>query len=146
MAANTTPIFPLVPVASWCKLTTANTAKDGTGSTTLLATAGTNGTKVDRIVAKSLGANVQSVLRVFLNNGGATTVSTNNSLIYEVDLPVTTLSETQKTQEIELQYTDKETGEKKPIINALPPGYKLYLAIGTAVSAGWQVTFNGSDF
>ena len=32
MPANTSPIFPLVPNVAWGKLTTANTAKDGTGT------------------------------------------------------------------------------------------------------------------
>ena len=32
MPANTDPIFPMTPKAAWCTLTTANIAKDGTGT------------------------------------------------------------------------------------------------------------------
>ena len=44
MPANTSPVFPLTPVVPVGQtLTTANTAKDGTGTVVTLYTAGANG-------------------------------------------------------------------------------------------------------
>ena len=75
----------------------ANTAKDGTGTVTTVATgnnAGNNaGNFVQKLIARPLGTNIATVLRVFINNGGVNTTAANNSLIAELTLPATTLSE-----------------------------------------------------
>ena len=60
---------------------------DGTGTVTTVFTAGSNGSYVQRIVARPAGTNVASVLRVFINNGSASSTNTNNVLFTEVSLP-----------------------------------------------------------
>lgn len=135
MPANTAAIFPLTPVVSWANLTTANTAKDGTGTVATVYTAGTNGSRVDRIKVRALGTNVQTVLRVFVNNGGSNTTATNNSLYMERTIPATTLSETTELLDTVI-----------PLDMALPAGYKINCTIGTTVAAGVQVTCEGGDF
>lgn len=134
--ANTTPIVPGTPSIKWGTISAANTAKDGTGTVVTVFTAdATNGSYVASIVARPLGTNVASVLRVFINNGSTNATAANNSLFYELGLPASTLSEVAALAHYEI-----------PVARALPPGYKINVTLGTAVSAGYQVTAFGGDF
>lgn len=135
--ANTSPIFPLTPKTGWCALTAANTAKDGTGTvgTVFTAKATVDGSRIDYIRAHAKGTNVQTVLRIFLNNGSTNATATNNSLYHEVTLPATTLSEVQEQPDVLI-----------PLNLPLPPGYVVNLTIGTAVAAGWAFTSVGGDY
>lgn len=136
MPANAAPIFPLTPKASWATITAANTAKDGTGTVNLICTAGAFGAYVTEVVARSLGTNVASVLRIFLNNGSTNATPANNTLLAEIALPVTTVSEVAaQDQTVELALN-----------MAIPAGYRLYAVIGTAVAAGWAVAGVSADY
>lgn len=135
MPANTSPIFPLTPNLAWSKLTTANTAKDGTGAVATVFTAGANGARVDYLKARALGTNVATVLRVFVNNGSTNATDTNNALILEQTIAATTLSETAQLADNQVQ-----------LDLSLPAGYKINVTIGTAVAAGLQVTGVGGDY
>jgi len=85
-----------------------------------------NGSFVQRIRFKAGGTNVASVARIFLNNGSAPTTATNNVFYGEVSLPATTAIATAATVEIDY-----------PINFALPPSFRIYFGLGTAVAAGW---------
>lgn len=138
MPANTQPIFSRVSDVQWLTvaLTSANTAKDGTGTVGSIFTADvTNGGFVQKIVARSLGTNVATVLRVFANNGAANSTASNNAMIAELTLPATTLSEIAAQPDYVL-----------PINIALPPGYKVTCAIGTAVAAGYMISAVGGKY
>jgi hypothetical protein len=132
-----TPIFPQTPkVQLGTLLTTANTAKDGTGTVVQIsAVAGASGAFVESVEALPIGTNVASVLRVFLNNGGATTTAANNILWEEVSLPATTLTEVAAQNKVVI-----------PLNRAIPAGYTLYATIGTAVAAGWRVRVHSGDY
>lgn len=136
MPANTIPIIPGTPKIGWAKLTTANTAKDGFGTVATLFTAGSNGARADRVKVRGLGTNVQTVLRLFVNNGSDSNTATNNSLYMERTIAATTLSE---TTELADNVIDLDT-------LALPAGYKILATIGTTVAAGLQVTCEGGDY
>lgn len=136
MSANTSPIFPLTANAgAVATLTTANTAKDGTGTVSTIYTAGVNGSFVDKITAIPIGTNVASVLRLFLNNGSTNATPANNELIAEATLAASTIS---------------EVAAQAPVVislkRAIPAGYKLNVVIGTAVAAGVTVTAHGGDY
>jgi hypothetical protein len=137
MAANTNPIFTLAPRTSWgtTAITTANTAKDGTGTVLGVFTAGTNGSYVQRIRFRPAGTNVQTVARLFINNGSTNGTAANNILFDEITIAATTLSETtsQSTFEIPLNF-------------ALPAGYVLNVTIGTSIAAGLYVSAIGGDY
>ena len=110
-------------------LATGNTAKDGTAGTSLLFTAdASRGSYIRAIVAKPIGTNIQTVLRIFVNNGQDPTVAANNFYFKDYTLPATTLSETAGQPESEFA-----------INTGLPPGYRLYAVLGTTVAAGWTV-------
>jgi hypothetical protein len=134
MPANNNPIFTAVADIQWtaAPLTAANTAKDGTGTVATVFTAdATNGGYVSKLVARSLGTNAATVLRVFLSNATAA----NNALYAEMSLPATSLSETLALPAFEL-----------PLNLALPPGYRLLCTIGTAVAAGHELTVVGGKY
>lgn len=69
MAANTTPIFTLTPVIGRVRISTANTARDGSGSAGTVVTGGTNGTRIDRIVITATGTTTAGMVRLFINDG-----------------------------------------------------------------------------
>jgi len=56
-------------------------------------------------------------------------VETNNTLIGEIALPATTAIATTTTVDIDY-----------PLNLPLPPGFRLFAALGTSVSAGWAIT------
>ena len=138
MPANTSPIFSRLADLQWntAIVTAANTAKDGTGTVaTVFFADATNGGFVQKIIARPIGTNVATVLRIFVNNGSANTTAANNSLIAEMTLPATTLSEVAAQPDYVL-----------PLNFALPAGYKLLATLGTAVAAGYQISSIGGKF
>jgi hypothetical protein len=135
MAQNTQPIFPLVPKINFGFVTTANTAKDGTGTIVPVFTAGAFGSRLDTIRIRARGTNVATVLRVFINNGQTNTTATNNTLFTERTIASTTLSEVAALAETEISFT-----------TALPAGYVVFVTIGTTIAAGLNVTGVGGDY
>lgn len=94
MAANQNPIFTLVPNAAVSTISSANTARDGSGSLVTAFTAGANGSRVDFITFTSSqatpAASAARVQRVFLTDTGGA----NPTLIQEVVLAAVTASAT----------------------------------------------------
>lgn len=139
MAGNTAPIFSRVGDIQWLSaaLTTANTTRDGTsGTIPLLFTAdATNGGRLEKIKVRPLGTNVATVLRIWINNGSTTATAANNTLYYEYTCPATTTSEVAALSDIDM-----------PLTLALPPGYKVYVTIGTAIAAGLMITAVGGKY
>lgn len=132
MPANTTPIYSKVADWQWIgAITAANTTKDLSSGTSYLAftSDATNGGYVKKLRIRHLGTNVATVLRVFINNGSTTTTATNNILFDEIGIAANTVSETSASSIYELSINE-----------ALPPGYKIYVTIGTAVAAGLAVS------
>lgn len=135
---NTQPIYTASADTQWVgSVLTANTTKDLTSGTAYMAfhASTTNGGYVQRMRFRALGTNVATVARVFINNGGVTGTTENNTLWDEISLPAVTLSETAALPTYEL-----------PLNFALPPGYKLFVTVGTAVAAGYDVTVIGGKY
>lgn len=132
MATNTSPVFPCLGDLQWiiCGATT-NTTTDLTSGTNYLvytAPAGSGG-YVLKLVFRALGTNVATVCRVWLNNGSTTGTAANNSLVKEITLPATTVSQVAALADQEL-----------PLGFKVPAGYKIYLTFGTGVAAGFNAT------
>ena len=108
---------------------------DGTGTPLTVFTAGSNGSYVQRLIARPVGTNVASVLRVFINNGSSNATQANNCLIAEVTLGPSTASAVASLQPVEL-----------PLNFALPAGYKIMVTLGTTVAAGYRVSVIGGDY
>lgn len=147
MAQNTTPIFPLTPVNSWVSGAaatagtpglTANTAKDAASGTIygpIFTAKAVDGSRLDFIKVRSLGTNAVTVIRIFINNGSATTTAANNTLYLERTLNATTVSEVNEQPDIIL-----------PLGISLAAGYRIYATFGTAVAAGFHLTAIGGDY
>lgn len=134
MAANTSPIFtkkgdPSTDGTTGMSQLVLNAATDYTGidaDYTLVHTAGTDGSYVERLRFKAGGTNIPTVARIFINNGSTPGTATNNAFYGEVSLPATTAIATAATVEIDY------------VMNiALPSGFKVYFGLATAVAAGW---------
>jgi hypothetical protein len=138
MPANSDPIYSRVGDVQWgtTALTAANTAKDGTGTTLLVFTAdSTNGGFVQKLRIRAAGTNVASVARIFINNGSSSATPANNILFDEISLPATTISEVAALANLEV-----------PLNFALPAGYTIRIAQGTAVAAGYYYTCVGGKY
>ncbi len=138
MAANTAPIFPRTPQVEWAQpVLAANTTTDLTSGTIyqVFAADATEGSRVDYLQIMALGTNVATVLRVWINNGSTTATAANNVMHKNITLPATTVSQT-------AQLTEQQVN----LDLSLPPGYKLYVTLGTAVAAGYGVTAVGGKY
>lgn len=146
MPANTQPIFPLTPKVSWGTLTNSNILKDGTGTTvSTIFTAGADGSRIDQIKIRPLGTNSATVVRFFINNGSTNATATNNSLIHEVTIAATTVSEIAAQTDYNVTIT-VNTSETIPPIPYLQANHKINVTIGTTASAGLQITVHGGDY
>lgn len=104
MAANTQPIFALVPNCPVVALAAANTARDGSGTLVTLFTAGTNGSRVESITFTSAQATAAAssamVGKVFLTD----TAGANPRLISEIAIPTATPSTTVIGSTVNINY------------------------------------------
>lgn len=136
MAANTNPIFGRTPQAEWGSIINANTAKDGTGTVVTVFTGdASEGSYLEKIRVRSMGANAVSVMRFFLNNGSTNATAANNTLLDEVTLHPTALTEVAAMAGITL-----------PMNIPIPAGYKVNVTVGTAGATGWAVTGIGAKY
>lgn len=69
MAANTEPVFGKTPICKVVAVSTANTARDGTGTIVDVVTAGADGARIEEIVIKATGDPADSVVTIFIHNG-----------------------------------------------------------------------------
>ena len=142
MPANTAPIFTKVGDVQWIRgITTANTTTDLTSGTSYLVfeADATNGGYVQRIRFKAVTGtgnnNIATVARIWINNGASTTTAANNILFDEISLAATAGSATSALSVYEL-----------PLNIALPAGNKIYITLGTTVSAGYYATVIGGKY
>ena len=137
--ANNQPIFSKIGDIQWsgASASAANTTKDMTTGTTysVFTADATNGGYVQRIRFRPLGTNAATVARIWINNGSTTSTAANNILFDEVSLAASTISETRATSLTEL-----------PLNFALPPGYKIFVTLGTVVAAGYAVSVIGGKY
>jgi hypothetical protein len=133
MPGNTAPIYSKVADWQWIAgIATANTTKDLTSGTSYLAFTAdaTNGGYVKKLRIRHTGVNVATVMRVFINNGSTTATVTNNILFDEIGIGANAV----------VSESSSSTLYELPINEALPPGYKIYVTIGTAVAGGLAVS------
>lgn len=133
MPGNIYPIYSKVADWQWISgVTTANTTKDLTSGTSYLVFTAdpSNGGYVRKLRIRHTGNNsLATVMRVFINNGSATSTAANNILFDEIGIAANTVAENAASTVYEL-----------PINEALPAGYKIYVTIGTAAAGGLAVT------
>jgi len=157
MPVNTAPRFALNGMNSSSGSTTmaqtfTTAAADYTGATAthnkvVFTADATNGSRLCglrfRADGTSTNGNVQTVARIFINNGSAATTATNNSFFAEQALPAiggfASAAAGRASIEIEYYfpcgYIDLE------------PSFRIVVGLGTTVAGGWIVTpILGGDF
>jgi len=139
MAVNNLPLFSGKPSVQWntTALTTANTGYDGTGagSQLIFAADATYGSYIDRILVQPLGTLSATTIRIFLNDGNGTAAS-NFTLMYQLEVPAYTSSNTDAMADLVIVPEDGQ----------IPPGSKLYATTTVAQAAGLQVTVIGGHY
>lgn len=138
MPANTAPVYSrLGAIGLTTGQTSAQNTYDGAGANDTLVFTGdaTNGNFIQRLRFKAKGTNVATVARIYINNGSTNGTAANNTFYGEISLPATTASATAATPDVDYAMNF-----------ALPPGYRIYVGLGTAVSAGWTVTTIGGVY
>ena len=80
--------YASTPRAALGQVSTANTARDGTGTLATILTAGSNGTRIDDIKIQATGTTTAGVVRLFLHDG------TNARLFAEILVSAVTPSTT----------------------------------------------------
>ena len=123
-------------------LTAANIATNGTGATgrVLIFTAAATGfSLLPTVRIKPLGTGVATIIRLFRNNGSDPEVAGNNTLLWEEAIAASTLSQTAKMPENDVNLDIRLAG------HATTPE-RIYATLGTAHAAGIQIMpLNGGD-
>jgi hypothetical protein len=147
MPANTEPRYTIVGDYSSNATTTSSATM---GATAITATGdfsgvsanhvrvftadSTNGSRIVGLHFEALGTNVQTVARIYINNGGAQTTTGNNAIIGQLTLPATTTSNTTAVGSADF-YFPGPSGYAD-----LPPGFTIWVGLGTTVASGWEIT------
>jgi hypothetical protein len=131
---NVEPIFTRVADIQWIgDVVAANTNQDLSSGTSYLVfeADADNGGYVQYIRIKPNPANntAATVARIWINNGGSLATPANSALFADISIPATTASNSASLVDFTI-----------PINLALPPGYKLYLTLGTAPGGSGEFT------
>lgn len=142
MAANNYPIYTRIGDIQWSGIMSGGSSSVDltTGTSYLVYSAdSTNGGYVQRIRFKPQNSsgitNVATVARVWINDGETTATLANNVFFDEISLPATTGSASAALPVYEL-----------PLNFALPPGYAIYVTLGTPVAGGYRATVIGGKY
>jgi hypothetical protein len=123
--------FANAPRVSGVTISTANTNRDGTGTLGTVITAGTNGTRIDRIRAQAIVTTTAGRVRLFLYDGS------NYYALEEMPIAAATVSATVSGAVAEITF-----GDLRPL--TLPSGWSI--AAGTNNANDFVVTAYGADF
>lgn len=141
MAANFNPIYSRLADIQWSSayVTAVASGTDlsvGTNYTVFTSDANNGGyVQKLRLRASPQLTTTATVMRVWINNGGNSSNSSNSAVVDEISLPATTGSSNAATANYEV-----------PLNYALPAGYKIIVSIGSSSTNGWQATVFGGKY
>lgn len=127
------PAFVSTPIVGAASISTANTGRDGSGTTGLLATGAAGGTRIDSVSVVATATTTAGMVRLFLDTGGGTAADL--FLISEISVTAVTPSATVKAFAGEMTW---------PRGLVLPSGYKL--CVSTEKAEAFDVTAYGGNF
>lgn len=130
---STSPQFAAIPNTSAITIATANTARNGTGTIGTIFTAGSNGSRIDKIVIHAQATVTAGAIRFFIHDG------TSYFLFKEIPVVATTPAATTPAFSAVLS---QEIEATLPLI--LPPGYSLRAS--TEKSESFNIIAVGGDF
>jgi hypothetical protein len=123
-----TPSYIGTPKIGVAQISTANTNRDGTGTIGTVFTAGSSGSRIERVVVVAPGTTTAGVIRLFIHDG------TNYRLYREILVTAITPSTTIEVYRAELVLNDF----------ILPNGYSLRASTHNAET--FNVEAFGGDF
>lgn len=140
MAGNATPIFGRVGKIGQAQIAAAVTGADLTSAALIFTADATNGSIVNEVRVKYLPgtSTVATAFRVWINNGGTLSTTTNNSLVTEITIPIITTSQTAGTTDFVIPLS------RGGIV--LPPSYRVYATVGTYSTGTFLVSAYGGDY
>lgn len=127
-----TPNFASTPRCAIAQATAANTNRDGTGTIATVFTAGSSGSRLERVRIQAAGTTTAGVVRLFVHDG------TNARLLMEVLVSAITPSTTVQawSADIDMSYNGQAL--------MLPSGFSLRAATHNAET--FNVIAVGGDF
>ena len=135
-----TPVFSARPNANSVAISTANAARDGSGTMAILFTAGPSGSRVDQIIIKGISTTTAGIIKLYIGSDADANNTSNTHLIHEVAVLASMPSATVLTYSSVLNSTTNF--ELLPLI--LPAGYTL--RVDTTVPNPFRVSALGGDF
>lgn len=145
MAANTSPIYTLIPLNNWAKVSGVDGGTDGTDADVQLCHTAdaTDGGFINRLIFQPIstsGSTTTSAAagRIYINNGSTVGTAGNNLLFKEVTLPATAVN---------TAGTASAPGIEVPLNIQLQAGYRIYIGV-TAMAANtqWNVLAIAGDY
>ncbi len=91
MAANTTPIFPLIPVATVVAVATANTGRDGSGTIATIFNPNADGARLRSVRLQAIVATTAQVFRLWVRSSSAGTWYLYAEILIAAITPSTTI-------------------------------------------------------
>jgi hypothetical protein len=131
MTQNRTPIFVETPKIGLGQVSTANTNRDGTGTIATIFTAGSNGSRVNRVITKAVGTTTAGMVRLYIHDGA------NARLWKEVSVTAITPSATVESFKNEIYMP----GE---LALVLPTGYSIRASTHNAET--FNIIAEGGDY
>lgn len=131
---STSAQYASTPRCAMAQISVANTNRDGTGTIVTVFTAGSNGSRIERVVVEATGTTTSGIVRLFINDG------TNSRLYYELPIPAITPSGT--TPAANASVSTISAPALMPIV--IPSGYSLRAATNNAET--FNVIAIGGDF
>lgn len=126
--------YASVPKVGVGQISTANTARDGTGTIGTVFTAGSNGSRIDMIDVQATATTTAGMVRLFVHNG------TNAILLGE--LPVVAVTPSGTNPAFSAQLNTNTMTQLLPIV--LPTGWSLRASTNNAEA--FNVIAFGGDF
>lgn len=127
------PAFVSAPIIGAASISAANSGRDGSGTTGLLATGAAAGTRIDSVTVVATAATTAGMIRLFVDTGDG--AAADLFLVGEQIVTAITPSATVKAWTAEVTW---------PRGLVLPLGYKLRVA--TEKAEAFDVTAYGGDF
>lgn len=129
---STTPIFTATPRAAIKQISSGNTNRDGSGTLVDIMSAGSSGTRIERVEITARGVTTAGVVRLFLNDG------TTSFLIRELLVTAITPSTSVAVFSVQVSFTSASQ------MLLLPSGYTLQASTHNAEA--FNVSAFGGDF
>lgn len=132
--------YVATPKIGIANISTANAARDGSGTITTVLTGAVGGTRIDRISIDATATTTAGMIRFFISDTTAANTSANTHLYLEI--PVTAVTPTATVQAFNKAISSISLPDMLPVV--LPANYTL--RVSTEKAENFRITVQGGDF